>query len=217
MPLRHTRARDPISRSNGIMRGKFPSRKNARMIHWESLLERDAVFLFEFSSGVRQFREQPLTINYALEGKPRRYTPDFELILSDGSVELVEVKPKEKLLLPENSLRFTAITRHLSLQGWPLRFLTEESVRRPVLLDQLRQLFRYRQPVFSAPERRRWLFKLASHMPCTWGGLCALLGSTSLCWCLLEQQVICTDLRARITSDTVVTLGNEESGDEMLF
>ena len=168
MPLRHTRARDPISRSNGIMRGKFPSRKNARMIHWESLLERDAVFLFEFSSGVRQFREQPLTITYALEGKPRRYTPDFELILSDGSVELVEVKPKEKLLLPENSLRFTAITRHLSLQGWPLIFLTEESVRRPVLLDQLRQLFRYRQPVFSATERRRWLFNLGSHMPCTW-------------------------------------------------
>jgi hypothetical protein len=31
------------------MRGKFPSRKNGRMVHHEGLLELDAIYLFEAS------------------------------------------------------------------------------------------------------------------------------------------------------------------------
>lgn len=42
-PRSKLRAREPIGRSFGLVRGKFPSRKMGRMIHWESQLERDAV------------------------------------------------------------------------------------------------------------------------------------------------------------------------------
>ena len=45
----YRRAREVISPSGGIMRSKFPSRKNKRMVHCEGLLELDAAYLFEVS------------------------------------------------------------------------------------------------------------------------------------------------------------------------
>ena len=43
----HRRSREVISPSGGIMRCKFPSRKNGRLVHCERLLELDAAYLFE--------------------------------------------------------------------------------------------------------------------------------------------------------------------------
>jgi len=59
----HSRAREIISPSGGIVRGKFPSRKNSRMIHHEGLLELDAIYLFEASPNIVRYREQPTTIH----------------------------------------------------------------------------------------------------------------------------------------------------------
>lgn len=47
----HRRSREVISPSGGIMRSKFPSRKNGRLVHCEGLLELDAAHLFELVSG----------------------------------------------------------------------------------------------------------------------------------------------------------------------
>lgn len=43
----HRRSREVISPSGGIMRSKFPSRKNGRLVHCEGMLELDAAHLFE--------------------------------------------------------------------------------------------------------------------------------------------------------------------------
>ena len=43
----HRRARQVISPSGGIMRGKFPSRKNGRLVHHEGLLDEDFQQFFE--------------------------------------------------------------------------------------------------------------------------------------------------------------------------
>jgi len=74
----HRRARNVITPSGGIVRGKFPSRKNGRMVHHEGLLELEAIYLFECSPCIIRYREQPVTIHYPDEAKLRRYTPDFE-------------------------------------------------------------------------------------------------------------------------------------------
>ena len=75
----HTRARTVVRPSGGIVRGKFPSRKNGRMVHYEGLLELDAIYLFETSLRIVRYREQPHTYLYPDGEKLRRYTPDFEL------------------------------------------------------------------------------------------------------------------------------------------
>jgi hypothetical protein len=43
----HHRARNVITPLGSIVRGKFPSRKNGRMVHNEGLLELEAIYLFD--------------------------------------------------------------------------------------------------------------------------------------------------------------------------
>lgn len=62
----HERSRKIVRHTGITIRGKFPSRKNGRMVHHESLLELDAIYLFETFHRVREYREQPARINYPL-------------------------------------------------------------------------------------------------------------------------------------------------------
>ncbi|MGL4675908.1 MAG: hypothetical protein ACRCXK_13715 [Wohlfahrtiimonas sp.] len=88
------RAREPITRSRGKVRGQFPSTKMNRMVAWESQLERRACYLFEFSPCIKSFREQPIQLRIPHINKLCRYTPDFELIWHTGEISYVEIKPE---------------------------------------------------------------------------------------------------------------------------
>lgn len=81
------------------------------MIRCESLLEMAAVELAEFSRGVVAINEQPVNITYQLDGKSRRYTPDFRFEWANGEQWYVEVKPHELINEPTNIARFAAIDR----------------------------------------------------------------------------------------------------------
>ena len=74
MPVRN------VSNRGGNAIGRFPSLKMQRMIAFESLLERDFIYLLDYDAAVTWFEEQPLTIEYQHEGKLRHYTPDFHLV-----------------------------------------------------------------------------------------------------------------------------------------
>ena len=156
------RAREPISRSRGQVRGKFPSIKEGRMIHWESLLELDLAVLLEFSKVVVSYREQPLTAHYVFDGRIRRYTPDFEITLASGETVLIEVKPAQKLLDEQERKRFEQIADHFARQGRRFAILTEREIRQTVLLANLRCLLRYRGSPSSQYERRRFRGAAAS-------------------------------------------------------
>ncbi len=58
MPVRQ------VSNRGGNVIGKFPSIKMGRMIAFESLLERDFIYLLDYDPAVEWFEEQPLTIEY---------------------------------------------------------------------------------------------------------------------------------------------------------
>lgn len=148
------RAREPIGRSFGLVRGKFPSRKMDRMIHWESQLERDAVLLFEFSPGVTAYQEQPFTAHYTIDDKTRRYTPDFEITLTSGETVVIEIKPEQKLLEPVTKRKFEHILRYFDRRGQPFLLLTEANIRQAELLENLRLLVRHRGRPLSTFERR---------------------------------------------------------------
>ena len=75
--------------------GKFASLKMKRVIWWESQLERDYIYLLEFDPDVASYDEQPLRIEYYLNGKKHRYTPDF-LVRKGNKRIIVEVKQEEE-------------------------------------------------------------------------------------------------------------------------
>lgn len=137
----HHRARQVISPSGGIVRGKFPSRKNGRMVHHEGLLELEAIYLFEASPLIVRYREQPATINYPDGARLRRYTPDFELVLASGVVVFIEVKPVRSLQDEEVRHKLDRVAEHMQRSATPFIILTDATIRQEPRLSNLRWVY----------------------------------------------------------------------------
>ena len=58
-----------VSNRGGNAIGRFPSTKMGRMIAFESLLERDFIYLLDYDPTVDWFEEQPLSIEYQHEAQ----------------------------------------------------------------------------------------------------------------------------------------------------
>lgn len=86
------RARTVVSRSRSRPTGKYPSWKTGRMVEWESHNELNALRLLDADPNIRTFREQPLTIRYALDGEVHLHFPDVLVDRVCGR-ELWEIKP----------------------------------------------------------------------------------------------------------------------------
>lgn len=125
----HTRSRQVISPSGGIMRAKFPSQKNGRLVHCEGLLELDAAYLLEVSQAVARYGEQPEPFYYPDGNRTRRYTPDFEVTLTSGEIIWVEVKPVRSLAKAEVCRTLDCVAAHLQRSGKPFAILTDEVLR----------------------------------------------------------------------------------------
>lgn len=109
------------------VRGKYPSAKSNRSVHWDSQLERAVCHRAELDPSIAWFREQPLTLRYRDrdDNKLRRYTPDFEFRMRDGRILIVEVKPLKRLL--SESRRFLTIHQELAAAGYEFVAVTDEN------------------------------------------------------------------------------------------
>lgn len=122
-------SRKVVTRSGRGFRGYFPSKKLNRSVQFESLLERDAIKLFDTSDEVVSFREQPTIIYYYLDEIHKRYHPDFEVILKGDTVIHVEIKPSRRLATKELSTKFQAISHSYRFKPEHFVILTEKELR----------------------------------------------------------------------------------------
>jgi hypothetical protein len=186
-------------------------------VAFESLIERDALLLFEFSRGVAGYREQPYAIHYTSEGRSRRYTPDFEVTLASGAVLLIEVKPEEKALAPEEGRRLRRIGEHFSELGVPFRVLTETEIRRGALLRNLNTLFPYLGKPLTGLQRRLAVAPLLDEPFLTLSHARARLGSIAEVWRFLAQDLLTCDLGQQLSELTALTIQNGEPSDDELY
>ena len=211
------RVREPVTRSRGKVRGQFPSHKMSRMIAWESQLERRACYLFEFSSGVVSFREQPIKFFIPFLGQIKRYTPDFELILESGEVCYVEIKPKLKLEHAENKSFFEAVSKELKNSGYLYIIITEEELIHPIRERNLTLLRNYlSQPL---PQRQIdlalvWLANSVTN--CIFGDLIHTTGSLTIAYSLIAQGYLWIDVKQPISSQTYI-FAKEHCCENYLF
>jgi hypothetical protein len=210
----HSRARRVISPSGGIMRGKFPSRKNGRMVHHEGLLELDAIYLFEASPRVASYREQPRTILFPDGPRLRRYTPDFELTLSSGELVLVEVKPCRSLQDSEVRHKLDKVTAHLQRSEKSFVILTDETLRSEPRQANVRRL--YHQTARRWPTDAACINALQPHrsrFPLPWLAVKQLLVERDIQPAnLLFKGLLHCELNAPLTNDTLLHL-TKENGD----
>lgn len=144
--------RKVITRRGRHPRGFFPSMKTGMSITWESTLERDALYLFEFSPGVRSYREYQIQeIYYDDAGNPKRYYPDFVLELTNGTEVLVEVKPEARLKQTAVRKKMEQIAARFQACGRPFLILTDRDIRRLPRLENLKH-FAYHAGQNAEPE-----------------------------------------------------------------
>lgn len=126
--------------------GYFPSLKMRRMVAFESLIERDYLYLLDYDPHVRVFEEQPLVIAYQHEGQLRHYTPDFHVV-GPGWNQLVECKPAAFIERDENQRCFHAASGWCAEQGWEFRVVTDRDLRTGFRLPNVKLLTRYARHV----------------------------------------------------------------------
>lgn len=133
------KSRRVVTRSSRKFCGYIPSKKLGRMVEWESVLERDAILLLEFSNGIKTYQEQPELVIYEHDGQMRRYFPDFSITLSNDEVVHLEVKPASKLTSLDLLNKFDAIARHYDRIGRNFRILTDDYIRDEPRLTNLKR------------------------------------------------------------------------------
>jgi len=112
------------------------------MVRYEGLIEADAVISFELNPAIIHYREQPYKVKYPSNGKLRTYTPDFELLLSNGETLLVEIKHSEFMLRIENKTKYQAIADWLQIKRTQYTIITEQELRIEPRLGNLRYIYR---------------------------------------------------------------------------
>lgn len=211
----HQRARTIVRPTGGIVRGKFPSRKNGRMVHHEGLLELDAIYLFEASPLIARFREQPITIQYPDGTRLRRYTPDFELVLATGEIVLVEIKPARRLASADIRGTFDCIEKHMQRSSVQFEILTDLVLRQEPRLTNLKWIYHRaaRVPPTNAAigtALSRYVDKFPTSIT-TASGLVVAAGIDPYS-ALLAGQLLCK-LDSAVDSNTTVTLPTEAHHD----
>ncbi len=114
------------------------------LIWYESLNERDYMYLLEIDPDVVSYSSQPLKISYTLNNQIRRYTPDF-LVQRRSLQQIVEIKPKKQLNHDQNLQLFQVMTSLGQSQGWEFVVITDEMIRKEPLLSNVKLLYRYAQ------------------------------------------------------------------------
>lgn len=204
-------ARQIVRSTGGIVRGKFPSRKNSCMVHHEGLLELDAMYLFEWSQRIARYRGQPITMPYPDGAVLRHYTPDFELGLIDGTTVLIEIKPTASLQHSDVAHKLACISQHLECSQQRFEIVTDQVIRLQPRLNNLKQIYHgaMRFPVSTA-SLSAGLQRLTNKFPMCLHELSERLTNERMTpFCLLLAGLIHLDLDQTLTQNTTLHLTDE--------
>lgn len=209
------RARKVVTRSGKRFRGKYPSLKVKRTVHWESFIERDAIVHFEFHPLVISYQEQPSEEFYYNEkGIQCSCFPDFLLKFASGAELLVEIKPKKKLRSQKLRQKLDLIARRFAEQGRAYRVLTDEDIRRQPLFENLKRLRdaqRLRRSDDSVAESNS---PFGPHSTQSLGELTLVLGDEDTVLSLVAAGTLRMNLEQPLTPASLVwAAGNTEAGN----
>ncbi|MFA6063613.1 MAG: hypothetical protein WC736_13570 [Gallionella sp.] len=164
-PTDGLRARKVISRSNAKATGKHPSWKMGRMMHYESVHERNVFRLLDACIDVSSYHEQPCRISYVMDGVKRTHYPDV-MIVPKGQKELWEIKPNSDEIDPEVAQRTAFMEQNLPHLGYGYRLITGEKLSKSHRLQNASLLLRNGYLPVPAIEREkiRQIFKMDNNI-----------------------------------------------------
>lgn len=99
-------------------KGKYQSTKTARTCYYRSSWELLFMQSLDTDPSVAAWEYEFTHIAYSLNGKSRRYVPDFHVIYSDGHHALIEVKPQNLRETCINAAKRAAAQQYCVERGW---------------------------------------------------------------------------------------------------
>lgn len=167
----------PVGRRRGVRPGGlYASHKNGRMVGWESRAERDAFYCSEVDTRVVAYRSQPHTIEALIEGRVRRYTPDIEERLSDGTIRIVEVKEEFEAKRDEDyALKLAFFGDVYRALGWSFQIVERATFGEGPKFRAVSKVQSHRRTGFDASDLARVRMAIAGE-----GGGCTLGDLTDL-------------------------------------
>lgn len=209
--------RKVVTRSGRHVRGYFPSVKNGRMVAWESLLERDAIILFEFSSAVVSYHEQPSIETYYEDDLPRRYFPDFSLTFRSEEQVDVEVKPERKLRSPKNEKRFALISDAYELRDKGFLILTEKEIRQEPRLSNLKLLAHHCREIPHPMQVKEMLTPIEEIGSLPISAISEFFGDAAMAYRLLAAGLLTCDLSKPIQKNTQVHVNKGDTNHDSFY
>lgn len=134
-----------IKNRYGKNTGYFASKKMGRMIQYESLLERDIIYILEYDKNISKYFEQPVEIKCMYFGVIRKHYPDFKCVFADGHTELWEAKPYNKLEDPDVKKNIYLGESYCQQRGWIYKVITDKQIYSNSLVDNIQFLTYYRK------------------------------------------------------------------------
>lgn len=143
-----------VGRQRGIRPGGlYYSHKVGRHVGYESDNEKCDFYHAEVLPHVLRYREQPHTIEGCIQGKMLRYTPDREDRLSDGRLEIVEVKDEFEVDKdPAYSAKLDYFAEVYHRLGWSFRLTTRAEIRNPLYFPAIENIQRLRRASYTAAD-----------------------------------------------------------------
>jgi hypothetical protein len=209
------RVRKVVTRSRRGFRGKFPSRKLGKHVYWESILERDAILLFEMHPLVLSYQEQPLVDTYYDEdGVAHECYPDFLLQTVGGHELLVEVKHHADLHQPSMKRKLERIALHYANQGRAYRVITEREIRRAPLHANLQRIWDAGRAFEIPPRAHDVVDELSVMHVYTVATVARMVGGEQTVFALIGVGRLRANLEEQLSSASCVwTSNNREAGD----
>lgn len=122
--------------------GEYASATTRSLVVYESRLELARLLLADFDPQVAWIYAQPCRLRARVGGRWRLHVPDFLLVLADGGVRVVNVKPADRLLDPKIAEALAWPKDLLEGHGWQYEIWSGAD---PVLLANVRFLAAYRR------------------------------------------------------------------------
>ena len=124
---------------------RFPAIKSQSRegILVESILESKYCYHLEFNRNVKSYLPQPETFSFNVNGKQKKYTPDFLESEQSSHLTYIEVKPAKKSKSEHYQELFSAFDSYISTTNVSFKVVDETEILKEPLLTNYRLLFQY--------------------------------------------------------------------------
>ena len=98
--------------------GQYTSTKTGVLCNYRSSWELELMTILDGDDRIESWRYEPISIPYVIDGKTRRYVPDFHAVTRTGEDMMIEVKPLTLSDTEVNSSKRDAALDFCTRNGW---------------------------------------------------------------------------------------------------